>query len=389
MTQRPLKKNAASRVTQREFIMLAILVLAIEAFVLIRFVVTPQWAAFSDIKSTNDMRQITVEKMKADFASLDTFKATLNQLTQGVTDAKAQIPAYVSQEEVLMLIEEKTQTSGVQVGMINFAPPVAIAAAGLVAASDGTTPAEAAPAVPAVITKESVQEPLLVTQNIAITFDGNFEEIMSFFKAMETNLRKVYLAQVSLTSMDDGTLGGTLNISFVSYIDANNFDQYQLDLKMNSGKSNPFTPYSGFGVKKAVIVPAEPDPNLYIYLNSYLDNAQKVIVGQYKAQGSELNFNENKQTKVKMTLTGNKDAFGYTLTLNGAVLKSKGTVTLENGIIQIKVLSLKRKDAKDLVSIVLDVDNQSSAKAVLTILNDDSVKPRVKKGVISNNVTIK
>lgn len=394
MTQRSFKTKASSRVTQREFVMLAVLLIAIEAFVLIQYLVIPQWKSYADIKSINDLRQESVDRMKADFAKLATFKESLAKVTQEADTVKSQLPTYVSQEEILLLLESKSMDSGSQVKLISFADPVAVASDTYLTqvpgqAANSQAPVDGSQSVSTGMTKEGFTTPLVVTQTISVTYDGQYEEIINFFKSIETNLRKVYIDQVSLTSLEDGTIGGTMNLSFVSYVDANNFESYQFDLERNLGKSNPFAPYSGFGVEKPVIVVAEPDPNIYVYLNSYLDNAQKVIVGEYQNIDSELNFNENGQAKIKLILTGDENSFNYTMSMNGQVSKSKSPVTIKNGAIQIKVLSLDRKDASDAVSILLDVDNQSSAKAVVKVLYDDPSKPRVKIGAVSNNVTIK
>lgn len=397
MTQRAFKTKVSSRVTQREFVMLAILLIAIELFVLVQYVVKPQWQTYTDIKEINNIKELSVAKLKTDFANLSTFKETLATAQSDAATVKAQIPAYVSQEEVIMLIEEKCQLSSAKVGMISFADPVALGGEAFIAQgqADAAAADGAAPAAPAegqsmaTITKETLQEPLLVTQTIAITFNGQYEELMAFFKAMESNLRKVYLQQVTMTAMDDGTLSGSLNLTFMSYIDVNNFDQYQLDLEMNSGRANPFAPYPGFGTEKPVVVVVDPDPNLYVYLNSYLDNAQKVIVGEYLALGTEVNFNENAQTKVKMVIKGDNKAFTYSLSMNGDTSSSDAPVTIKDGVIRVKVVSLDRKDAQDKVGIVLDVDNQSSAPVQIKVLYDDKVNPRVKMGTISDNVTIK
>ena len=387
MKPKAFKKKGASRITQREFIMLSILVLAIELFVVVQYVVTPKYDEFQTLKDMNDTRELINNSLKIDYENMDKYKADLELAITDMSNLKAEIPAYVSQEEILILLDQFSTETLTNVSLIGFIEPLVVSAESIttVATTDGTTPTNAIP-----LSEVDVSNiPLVVNQTISVGFDGEYNEVINFLKALETSVRRVYVDQIALSSADGGVLNGSMNLSFISYIDQNNYEEFMMETIPFDGKMNPFAPYSGVGEGQPVATVETYDPNIYILINSYLDNAQKIIMGEYPNASTEINFNENKEAMVKLTFTGNSNNFNYTMSLGNSTRRSSNSINVENGAIRVKVVSLDRRDSNDLVGIKLNIDNQTNVPVDVQVLFDDTTNPRVIMGTLSSNVNIK
>ncbi len=387
MNSKSFKKKGSSRITQREFMMLSILVLAIELFIIVQYIVTPIYDEYRAVKESNDAREVINNSLKIDYENLDKYNADLNTALNDAATIKAAIPSYVSQEEVLILLDKFSTESLTNVSLIGFIEPLVIAADTLTTPENGATPAQTN-AIPLSDVVDT-QVPLVINQTISVGFDGEYNEIIGFLKALEANERRIYVDQISLSSADGGILNGSMNLSFISYVDKGNFEQFLMETIPFDGKLNPFAPYTGLGEGTPVAATPVYDPNIYILINSYLDNAQKVIMGKYPDAQSEINYNQNSEANVKLIFTGDATNFNYSMSLGNSTKRSTQSVKIENGAIRVKIVSLDRRDSKDLVGIQLNIDNQTSVPVEVQILFDDATKPRVKIGTLSNNVTIK
>jgi len=387
MNSKSFKKKGSSRITQREFMMLSILVLAIELFIIVQYIVTPIYDEYRSVKEMNDSRELINNSLKTDFENLDKYNADLNTALDEVNIAKAAIPSYVSQEEVLLLLDKFSAVSLANVSLIGFIEPLVVGADTLDATQSVENPVQTNAIPLSEIT--DTQVPLIINQTISVGFDGEYNEIIGFLKALEANERRIYVDQIALSSADGGILNGSMNLSFISYVDKGNFEKFLMETIPFDGKMNPFAPYTGVGEGTPVAVAPVYDPNIYILLNSYLDNAQKIIMGEYPDAQTEINFNQNSEASVKLTFTGDATNFNYTMSLGNSTKRSNESVKIENGAIRVKIVSLERRDSKDLVGIQLNVDNQTNVPVEVEILFDDGTKPRVRIGALSNNVTIK
>ena len=393
MSQLSRNKGVGSKVTKREFLMIALLLLALEGYLLATYVVVPKWNELKQLNDTNQARSVLVEKLKTDFSKMDTYKLQLEALTQENDQLKATIPSYVSQEEVLLLLDKNSKEAVLQVNLMGFEAMTVMQGDAFTA--DVNQPEAAAQPVgasvlPAETAKETITAPLVVDQTISVNFSGGYNSVFNFIKSLENNLRKVYVKNLSLTSAQEGDISGSMSVSFLSYVDAMNYDKYLLNVSEMTGKLNPFAPYAGYGQDNSQVqTEAVLDPNIYILLNSYLDNAQKVIMGQYPQSDTEIYFNENAQTKGKLTFTGDANSFSYSMSLGTVTRNSSQNVKIENGAIRVKIVSLARKDAKDSVSIALDIENKTGVPVEVQVMFDDGNSPRVKMGNLTGNVTMK
>lgn len=391
--QRTANKAISNRLTKREFIMLSLLALVLEGFLIGKYLVLPKWDEYSQLKSLNESRQTLVQRLKADFDKTGQYQQELEKIIEEKNQMKASIPSYVSQEEALILLDTNAKKALLNIGIIGFETVTAVQSDVFVTQdgkNEGSAPKEENVALAADNTKNAIKAPMVLSQSIAVNFSGDYNTVYSFVKSLETNPRKVYLRKISLNSSDTSILSGSFTLEFLSYVDAENYDEYMMDITQNQGKKNPFIPYSGFGKNsKPVAAEVEADPDFYILLNSYLDNAQKVIMGQYPKEETEIHSNKNDQIPCKLVITGDDKSFGYSMTLGSVTRNSTQNVSVEKGAIRVKIISMARKDAKDMVGITLDVENKTGVPVELQVLFDDKDRPRVSMGNLKGDIKVK
>jgi hypothetical protein len=130
-------------------------------------------------------------------------------------------------------------------------------------------------------------------------------------------------------------------------------------------------------------------PNFYMLINTYLDNAPKVILGEYPNAETEIYANTNTTVKCSLLLSGSGSKFTYSFTVGNTTRKGAKGLTSADGIIRLDVISQPLKDSKDKVAVILDVDNRTNARLEIAVRNDDAVSPRFKLGKKTGEVIIK
>ena len=173
------------------------------------------------------------------------------RLEEELTDLRAVIPNYYSQEEIIVMLDEISAESGLDVGAINFGgvllQPTGDFELGLVmtapggesSASDTQQEGSDTPAT-------GISE--IQSEKITVSFSGSYRELRDFLFSVESEIRKVYFRNLALNRADDGTLTGTIDILAFGSVneETQDYPDYTYDSPAAEGKDDPFAAFDGY-----------------------------------------------------------------------------------------------------------------------------------------------
>ena len=332
------------------------------------------------------------------FAALDTLVAQNKQLESDLNDLRNIIPNYYSQEELIVMLDEMSAASGLEVIGINFGGPTIQATGdfetGLTLSAPGGADAASAAAATDTTTTDSspVQSGIQNVQSemVTVSFSGSYAQLSDFLFTIEAQARKVYFRNMTLNRADDGTLTGTIDILAISSVNADSTDYpgYMFAAPAAEGKDDPFAAFDGYDSTAAATGASEQDsPEFYLILNTYDDNANKILMGQYPASSTQVTSDSNKKVAASLTLSGTIANCNYTYTLDGS--SYSGTIQLtDSGVLSLSVLSRDRKNTADKVGVTLSVVNNLDKTLVINVSNDDAADPRFVLGSTTGPVQL-
>lgn len=127
------------------------------------------------------------------------------------------------------------------------------------------------------------------------------------------------------------------------------------------------------------IDPLSISPEFYISLNSKASDLAAQSMSYYKMNNSELNLNANNSEKYKLTLTEENGVIKFRYENDVDAYPSSTTyldLDSKNNSIIVKVFSSNRISSKDLASMTLVLENNTSKKVLFYVFYDDKDKPR-------------
>ena len=377
--------------SKNEFLLLmGLLIIALIALAL-NFFILPQWDSFTQAQDTYQMQSENVANLRTQFASLDTLVEDNRRLEEELSNLRAVIPNYYSQEEIIVMLDEISAQSGLDVGAINFGgvllQPMGDFELGLVMTAPGgessvsDTQQEGADAA-----ADGISE--VRSEKITVSFSGSYRELRDFLFSIESETRKVYYRNLALNRADDGTLTGTIDILAFGSVneEAQDYPDYTYDSPAAEGKDDPFAAFDGYeSGDTATGAAAQDNPEFYLILNTYDDNANKILMGQYPLSSTQVTSDANKNVTASLRLSGTSANCSYTYTLGGE--SHSGTLQLADGeAMTLSVLSRDRKNSADDVGVTLSVENNLDITLNIDVSNDDATDPRFVLGSTSGAV---
>nr|HMM31133.1 hypothetical protein [Clostridia bacterium] len=130
-------------------------------------------------------------------------------------------------------------------------------------------------------------------------------------------------------------------------------------------------------------------PDFYVILNTYDDNASKVMMGRYGDASSEISSQDNKKLEASIVLEEQDGKITYTYELGGK--KHSGTVMPSQehpDELVLSILSRDRKNSNDKVGLKLSVTNKTDLLVILDVRNDDASSPRFELGTTQGFVQV-
>jgi Tfp pilus assembly protein PilO len=376
--------------TKREFALIALLLTAVMGYLLFTYLLQPVFNEYTAGKDRLEQSKAILANLKASYERKSEMENSLTEIEGKLHELTVQIPPYLSQEEVILLVDSLSQKDMLMVQLINFDNPGAvpsIAAPVPQTAVDaaGSNAEKAVPPAPSAA-------PTFINQDITLSFTGSYPQIYSFLTDVEKNLRKVAVKGISLQKNQEGQLTGQMKLSFVSYWDVDGQQPYTMEVPQIPGKDSPFTPYLGYSesaVKGSPVVKPVVQPDFTMMVNGYLNNADKVVLYQYPKADTTVSADDNGIIKANMTLNGSDSGFTYSYTVGKNTKTSQGSIKVRDGKIRLEVLVQKRSSEQDKIAVVLDVANNTSLPFEIAVSGDEPQNPRFRLGKTAGSIIVK
>ena len=367
--------------TTREFIMLAILMVCLEGYFLINYLLAPAYDNYIYAVRDLEERRQALDDIKRDYARMSEIEEEIKEAEGKLAVIQAQLPPYVSQEEAIFCLKDFSDRSGLSIKSISFVNagelPLSVVSGG--------SPEEKGAAFTSPV-------PVVVEQQVSINFMGDYRKLYDFLYNVETNTRKAFLKSITLQKNDDGTLNGVMTLAFPSY-----WDEYVgrkpfvMTPESESGKASLFDEYTGYstsGQARSEALKPAPRPDFYITLNSYLNNSAKVFMMNYYNAGSEAIDDRNETVTAQLTLEGAEGKYTYSYKLGSYNITGDTPTEIKEGKIRMEVLVQPRRSDEDRVGMVLDITNNTGVPFEITVKGDDPSNPRFMTGRTTGNVIV-
>jgi Tfp pilus assembly protein PilO len=369
--------------TRREFFLVAIMIIAIEGYLLFTYFVQPAYNDYVSVKTVLQNKQALLDSLKADYSKKPEMDKVIQKLDGQLTDIKKQIPSYLSQEEVILLLDGLSGKDGLAVQSISFQNASSLP---LKAKPSGKKPEETGD-------KGTKPVPTMVDQNIGVTFTGGYDQIYGFLKDIEGSLRKVAVKGMILQRNSGTELTGQMTLDFISYWDGNKGQEpFTMAAAPIPGKASPFEQYPGYSANAeqgSPEVKTSVQADFYLLVNSYLNNSAKVVLMNFYKSGSEASMDINGPVRASLVIEGGKGSYTYSYTVGSSSQREKTATAVKNGKIGVDVIVQPRKSDEDKVSAVLDVTNKTDIPVEIKVSGDDSKAPRFVLGKTQGSVSLK
>jgi len=369
--------------TTREFILIALLLIAIESYFVITYILQPAYNNYVLAADELEKMENTLNELKQDFIRKSEMENEIVKIEDKLADIQEQLPPYVSQEEVIFFIEDISNRSGLNVQVIGFMDTEGLPFS--VMTTDGITEdkdfAGMAPS------------PVIVKQEVSINFTGTYQQLYDFLKFVESNVRKVAMKTITVQKNTEGALNGVLNLLFTSYWDENQGQkQYEMSPMPTFGKASLFDEYSGYSATAREPVEVQRQtykPDFYITINNYLNNSAKIFMMNYYNSGSEAIEDKNEIVNAQITLNETDGKYTYSYKLGTYNIVEDSPTEIKDGKIRMEVLVQPKESDQDRVGLILDVANNTSVPFEITVKGDNTSNPRFITGKTTGSVIVK
>lgn len=368
--------------TAREFILLALLIIAIEGYFIISYILVPAYDSY--VSATDDlaMRKEVLAELKQDFVRKSAMEEEIKKAEEKLAVIQEQLPPYVSQEEVIFFLEDVSYLSGLTIQSITFHDTDKLPLT--VLPPEGTEEKVYTGAAPT---------PVIVEQKIGINFMGNYQQLYDFLDNVESSFRKVCMKSMTMQKNNEGLLNGVLTLSFTSYWDDHDGRKpYVMVPTPTPGKASLFDEYTGYSIgARAPVEVQRPaaKPDFYITLNSLLNNSAKIFMMNYYKSGSEAIEDKNEIVNARMTLNEVNGQYTFSYSLGAYDIVEDSPTEIKDGKIRMEVLVQPRQSDQDRVGLVLDITNNTSVPFEITVKGDDPSNPRFITGQTSGSVVVR
>lgn len=368
--------------TAREFILLALLIIAIEGYFIISYILVPAYDSYVSATEDLKMREDVLTELKRDFVRKSAMEEEIKKAEEKLAVIQEQLPPYVSQEEVIFFLEDVSYLSGLTIQSIAFHDTDELPLT--VLPPEGTGEKVYTGAAPT---------PVIVEQKIGINFMGNYQQLYDFLDNVESSFRKVCMKSMTMQKNNEGLLNGVLTLSFTSYWDDHDGRKpYVMVPTPTPGKASLFDEYTGYSIgARAPVEVQRPaaKPDFYITLNSLLNNSAKIFMMNYYKSGSEAIEDKNEIVNARMTLNEVNGQYTFSYSLGAYDIVEDSPTEIKDGKIRMEVLVQPRQSDQDRVGLVLDITNNTSVPFEITVKGDDPSNPRFITGQTSGSVVVR
>lgn len=208
------------RLTNREKLLLLILVFAVVGYFTFKYVVTPQWAALDEKEAVRDdwqAKKTELETIDQTLAQLNTEWAALDGEIQ--TIGKKYFSLVEEQEEIILLYNELLKTPGIKDVSLNFAEPQSL----------------------------EIEGGQAKLQTVQVAYEGEYTNLWNLLKAIWKFDNRIMISGLNMAKGETTALSGQISMELH---DLSEMTKAADNLvvwfnKDNFVKGNPFTPLPG------------------------------------------------------------------------------------------------------------------------------------------------
>ena len=328
-----------SKLSAREYVLVLLLLFVVEGYLLMDYIVVPQWAVYEEnLKRVEALRQTELSLSK-EHQKMGEYQNELELQQYKLQKLKKAIPDYVSQEEAIIFLEDAGRKSVVNISGASFQTQT-----GIKEGYDGM----------------QIQKGKYHEQLISLNARGSVNAINKFLKTAADSERKIFVKNLTVHRQKADEVSASLQLCMPSYT-LEDWRSYEMQKYETGGKDDIFRAYPGFieesSSNAASVEKFSKNPDFIAYINSFDDNAPKVIIGQYAKPETEIYYNANEKTNISITVSGKNGRYRYSYTL--------GKLTREDEFISsspyllLQIVSQTIKNSEDKVMANINIKNES------------------------------
>lgn len=388
---------------KNEFILLFGLVIVVIVVLFVNVLVSPAWDNLSMTRQSYSNQKTQLENLKAEYKNIDKYLEKDAELTAQLNDLQKMIPAYYSQEEVISAVDTVATKSGLKVLSIAmngvatesgqpFMDELEISATSNKEGGDSKSDSKSDESD----SDSQKESDFIQSEHVTLTYSGTYEQLTSFLTSFEANPRQVYFRKAVLNRVENGTLTGSLEmLVFSSNSKAPvendpNYPGYAYTTPKTMGKTNPFTAFASYngaagatGGQTAMSV-----PDFYVIINTYDDNANKILMGKYPVSNAQITSDKNDDISATLTIGVSGSSYQYQYKLGDASYSGSFPVSPTDTSLTLSILSSARKSSFDQVGLTLNVQNNTGKTFTIYVKNDDASNPRFHIGATAGTVQV-
>ncbi len=397
------------KISKKDLMALGILAAFVLVCLLITLLLLPNIKSFNENKQNVEDLEPKVSIAKIQYNSRAKYTSDLKALEEKLNTLSNQIPKFISQEDVILTLGKYSKDSNLKLTDITFGAIQDInmndLLSGKITTSD-TPQAQTGNNANSTGNQNSTTENnsnstagansatgsnnILTTEIIKVNYTGSYSSLYKFLKSIENGKDVICTLNITVdSSAGAGKYNGTIGLMFASYREKNDNSQYKLNTPEIKGKSNPFSTEAGdlsaTSDKKTTYMEAEP--SFAIIINTYRDNASKIMMSAYPKGETQISFDKNEGVKGKLTVNGSIDSFDYSYSIDSISYKGNGKLLISNGKIIVVVMPASIQSDDDKVALTLDIENNTNLPLEVYSSDGHSKKSRFKLGNTTGNVT--
>ncbi len=391
------------KISKRELVLvIALLIVAIVGggyYLLLK----PQSETLDNLRADQEELDTQVRTVEAQLASIPGARTNVETLTAQIKEDTALYLPEIRAEKIILMLDDLFIKNGMVVKSTSFAPPgqpqistpqgetagnntshltltqirEKLQALDADGETQTPTPAPAEPVDPEIVLSGLASVTVLST---TIEFEAPYDSMTGFISGLEALQRSLAVRNLSVDQTEFGTVKGQIAVDFfaVPKITETDDDPYlDWEHKGEYGKPNPF---------------AAPGYDLTFNIGSYLNNPNNLAASiPVLSAEAVLEASEAAIATVELEISAASSGFGCAIRIGDDVYPetSVALVTSEGPAIRILLTSAARTGDNDQSGILLNVRSTSERPVLITVVGDDTVRPRVEVGTLEGTVSVR
>ncbi len=409
------------KISKKDLTMLEILGVVIIVCALVALLMIPNIKSYNENKDNYGNLESQVKVAETEYKLKASYEKNIKSVEEKIKTLSASLPQYLSQEDIILTLGKYAKDSGLKINAIDFEQAKEMKLDDLLngkafgsevgqqnsqasanastssnqtssAANLNTNSSSNASSTSTPNPSISTNGGVLTAEGIKLTYSGTYDSLYKFLKYVESNLTKVCTTGIIVNSpVKSDSFTGTISLLYLSYREKDDKGEYKLETPQIKGKTNPFSTGAGDLSGKTddnSKVLADAGQAFVIMLNTFRDNAPKVIMNTYPRVETQVSEDKNGTVKGNFTISGSKGSYSYSYTIGTNTFKESGDLKLQDGKIIVKVISQPRVSGDDKVALNMDIQNNSDVSVVIDAPESDAKNPRFILGKTNGKVIL-